>query len=355
MISTRPSSPEKQSLDPGDSNAFLTALAAQERRVLELKEELQRAEGDLEKLKKQWATREATKKRNELRHLEQLQPLKIPLGGTHSVTCRDNDLKITRRGLDRRKMAPSMVKSSRTVFAGSKHTRALSLLSPKESVAGVSYLPSPSHVQSKRHRFSINEDTIPNTIQESSNSTDGPSDSGGPYQGPPTDMIIDTGKQLVGDFKHGLWTFFEDLRQVTVGDEAASTSDLRNQHSMLSGNMLKKKAKTERVLGLRRFPAGKVRISSLKTAQNQPRRSVHTTETHQISAETGMIADVGPPSLLAAHIHTSNANNHSSNSDDDDGWDDWDTVTTKSSNTRSKKGTSAANILSSPVTDKSSP
>ena len=67
----RPPSPEKKALY--DSNTFLTALASQERRVLELKEELQKAETDLEKLKRQWTTHEAAKKRNELRQIEPLQ------------------------------------------------------------------------------------------------------------------------------------------------------------------------------------------------------------------------------------------------------------------------------------------
>ena len=69
--SNRPPSPEKKAFH--DSNTFLTALASQERRVLELKEELQKAETDLEKLKRQWTTHEAARKRNELRQLEPMQ------------------------------------------------------------------------------------------------------------------------------------------------------------------------------------------------------------------------------------------------------------------------------------------
>jgi len=355
VIPTRPPSPETKILYLGDCNAFLTALAAQERRVLELKEELQKAEGELEKLKKQWATHEATKKRNELRHLEQLQPLKTFLGGSDLATSCDDDLKITGRDLDRRKMAPPMVKPSRTVFSGSRHTRTLSLLSPKDSLAAGSHLPSPSHVSPKRHRFSINGDAIPNTIQGSSNSTDGPSDSDGLYKGPPKDMILETGKQLVGDFRHGLWTFFEDLRQVTVGDEAVSTSDLRNQQSMLAGNMLKTQAKRERVLGVKSVPDGKAQMWPPHLATNQPTNSVDTKERHPISAGTEISADVGPLSLPAAHTQRSNANSNSSDSDDDDGWDNWDTVTTTTLSTRGKKATSAADLLSSPLTNKSSP
>ena len=59
---------------PTDTN-FLTAIAAQERRVLELKEELQRAETELKKLKKSWANHEVYKKKNDVRMLAKLEPV----------------------------------------------------------------------------------------------------------------------------------------------------------------------------------------------------------------------------------------------------------------------------------------
>ena len=59
-----PTVPESVPSGQTDTN-FLTAIAAQERRVLELKEDLVRAEADLRKLKVQWAQHEAQKKRND--------------------------------------------------------------------------------------------------------------------------------------------------------------------------------------------------------------------------------------------------------------------------------------------------
>ena len=52
-----------------NSSGFLTSLAAQERRLLELREELQRAELELSHLKTQWAQYEAGRMRSELRHV----------------------------------------------------------------------------------------------------------------------------------------------------------------------------------------------------------------------------------------------------------------------------------------------
>lgn len=48
---------------PSDASDFIIAIAAQERRVLELREELARVEADLASLKKQWTAREPYDKR----------------------------------------------------------------------------------------------------------------------------------------------------------------------------------------------------------------------------------------------------------------------------------------------------
>lgn len=350
VISTRPPSPEKRVLHPGESNTFLTALAAQERRVLELKEELQKAERELEKLKKQWATHEATRKRNELQHIEQLQPLKESTGGP--ITSREDELSIAGKDADRRKMAPPMVRPSRTVFSGSRHARALSLLSPKDSN---SYSPSPSHGPPKRHRFSPKDDAQPTSIHQSSISTDGSDDPDELYRGPPKDMILETGKQLVGDFRQGLWTFFEDLRQVTVGDEAASVPSPRKQPSMVVGNLPKTQAKTERLLRVRISPAEK-EDGTWQGSQHQQRKDlVLSRQRNDVSAQKDRGGNAGPPSAPADKSGISDMNSISSDSDDEDEWDNWDTMTTKGLTPRSNEATSATDLLSSPVTNKSSP
>lgn len=69
-----------------------------------MREELQKAQGDLEKLKKQWATHEATKKRNEIRHVEALQPLKTSMSA--AVSSHDDELNMVGKEFGRRNMAP---------------------------------------------------------------------------------------------------------------------------------------------------------------------------------------------------------------------------------------------------------
>ena len=256
LVSTRAPSPDKCPLRSGDSSTFLTALATQERRVLELREELQKAEGELDRLKNQWASHEAARKKNELRHLEQLQPLQT----TSAVIglSDDNESRITTRDFDRGQMAPFPVKyPQRTVFSGSRHARTLSLLSPKDSLTDLSVSSrGPRPPRGNREDGDITTKAIA-TTHELSTSTDGINDFAKPYRGLPKDMILETGKQIVGDFRQGLWTFFEDLKQVTVGDEAASVSEPRCQHTLLAGNPPKTQAKKKGASIIKESPIGR--------------------------------------------------------------------------------------------------
>ncbi|KAK3351244.1 hypothetical protein B0H65DRAFT_419353 [Neurospora tetraspora] len=183
---------------PADSNDFITAIAAQERRVLELREELSRAESDLAKLKKQWATHEAYKKRGER-----------PLRSVGLVPTFQDD-EATKRvvELDRRKALlqslqnqnqPLPENGRRRVFQGG-HARTLSLLSPTK----------PSSDFPGRGDGSEN----------SRNVAFSPS-----HRPKHQSWAPQTASQTVGvkgiaqDLRMGLWTFMEDLRQATVGDE----------------------------------------------------------------------------------------------------------------------------------------
>ena len=238
LLPTRPSSPEKNILRSSDPSNFLTALAAQERRVLELKEELQKAESQLEKLKEQWAAHEAVKKRNELRRSEQLQMLKISL----ATPCRQEEPTQATRGLHRGKLGLSHSRSSqRKVFSGSRHTRALSLLSPKDSSLQSKLTANNKHDDSVGQQRT--EIGVPPTISEKARpqSTYRPPEEY--HISTDKDAILETGKQIVGDFRQGLWTFFEDLRQVTVGEEAPNASKRATNHSM--GHRARKPSKNQ--------------------------------------------------------------------------------------------------------------
>ena len=352
LIAARPSSPEKKAPHPADPNSFLTALATQERRVLELKEELQKAEAELEKLKKQWASHEATKKRNELRHLEQLQPLSTSLAGLSA--SHDEDLTRVNKELDRRRRTTSIVKASqRTVFSGSRHTRTLSLLSPKEPTAG-SQPPLQGKGPLKRPLERASGAVVPTTVHELGTSSDGSNAVTDLYKGPSREVIVETGKQLVGDFRQGLWTFFDDLRQVTVGEEAASSLDTRVQSGLHSGNPAKRHGLRERELNAKECAV--TSAESLRYLDDVAPEPSPGNPASKTGSGTAGLEVPAATNLASTEVHDlqKNANNSSSDSDDD-GWENWDTSTTKDSTPRRKDAMYMVDSIASPPTTKSSP
>nr|CAD21413.1 hypothetical protein [Neurospora crassa] len=183
---------------PADINDFITAIAAQERRVLELREELTRAESDLAQLKKQWATYEAYKKRGE-------RPLR-PVGLVPTF----QDEEATKRAveLDRRKALlqslqnqnqPLPENGRRRIFQGG-HARTLSLLSPTKPSSD----------------FPGRGDGSENSRNVAFSPTYRPKHQSWAPQS--TSQTVGV-KGIAQDLRMGLWTFMEDLRQATVGDE----------------------------------------------------------------------------------------------------------------------------------------
>ncbi|KAF3039042.1 hypothetical protein E8E12_008542 [Didymella heteroderae] len=218
-------SPEAQ--PPSPENNILAVLAAQERYVLELKEELGKAEEDLKTLKKHYALHEANKRRNDVRKVAQLQPLNTALANIDAAHDDEDGGNLwMQREMERRKALLSNTKSSqRKVFSGSRHLRTLSLLSPDRAYAPSFPKPTEASIDeatTKRAtppaRSSTSSDVSRQLIDVTSNGNND-------LVGLPNiqrDNILRTGKQLASDFSNGLFTFIEDIRQATVGDEAVN-------------------------------------------------------------------------------------------------------------------------------------
>ena len=214
---------------------FLTAVAAQERRVLELREELQKAERELINLKKQFATHEASRKRNDPRRPQQLQNMETALSPESSDDDRSGSSRYMHREMEKRKALLNGVRPyQRTVFSGSRHARALSLLSPERTSAPLAF-PRPNNQNTAKEPSKCNEVETSLTSPTLSMS---PYDSDGSNErfrqdGINKEVIVRTGKQMASDLRQGLWTFLEDLRQATVGDEGISPTRARGSHSSL--------------------------------------------------------------------------------------------------------------------------
>lgn len=219
---------------PTDAS-FLTAVATQERRVLELKEELHKAEGELKRLKQEWAMHEAQRKRHDSRRLQKLQPLHtstVPHNRNTSSDDSNGSSAWLQQEMERRKALMNGTKTSnRTVFSGSRHARTLSLLSPTitspKSIpitsrdGDVSHHPkSPAMSDRPAHPRRLPTDEV--LTNEVAATVDMNID-----LGLPRDVLVKTGKQMATDFRDGLWTFIEDLRQATVGDEGINGTTTR--------------------------------------------------------------------------------------------------------------------------------
>ncbi|CAO2647421.1 Nn.00g083430.m01.CDS01 [Neocucurbitaria sp. VM-36] len=214
---------------PSETN-ILAVLAAQERYVLELKEELNKAEADLKTLKRHYALHEASKRRNDVRKVAQLQPLNTSLANVQPDQHDEDGSNLwMQKEMERRKALLTNTKTSqRKVFSGSRHLRTLSLLSPEKS-----YSPSfPQPLDLQAEEPTDKRPTLPTRSSTSSDLTrqvaDGVNDEQFDLGGIPNmqrDNIIRAGTQMATDFKNGLFTFIEDIRQATVGDEAVNGAD----------------------------------------------------------------------------------------------------------------------------------
>ena len=338
LLLTRPPSFEGKPPHPVDSKSILTALAAQERRVLELREELQKADEDLEKLRKQWTVHEATKGKDELRHLQQLKPLKQSLLDS-SMPSLDHCSAHASREMDRRRIFSSSIKPShRKVFAGSRHTHTLSLLSSEDSGS---------------HSGLVLRGSEPATCDVAMPTTVAKSSSLDVASGPQKDAVIETGKQLMGDFRQGLWTFFEDFKQLTVGDECIGTAGLRNPPTPTSGNMPRRQNTKEKRKNLIKGPArGAGLLDVVREPWKRPVIEAPASEQGVDNATKRSIEAVGPTPTFV-EFNCEGGNDANSRDSDDGGWGNWDTP--KGPTSRRKSPVNGAAQMASPLTDRSSP
>lgn len=265
---------------PDDGSAILTAIASQERKVLELKEELQREEAELSSLKRQWVSTEKIRKQTVVNHhAEQLVSLRSPAA---SMSSPPTPLEAesspsgsatpdgTRRSkdLERRRSMRTPVTTSggsgvstngRRVFQGS-HTRMLSLLSAStdsgtgntsnsnnnNNTTTASNTSNNNNKKTKQDDFKFpRSTTLPlsldrlanNTADETDialvqsslgDSTDDMITQWRKTMPPPSrEALMRTGKQMASDLREGLWTFLEDIRQATVGEEGINATEVR--------------------------------------------------------------------------------------------------------------------------------
>ena len=335
---------------------FLTLLAAQERKVLELKEELQKAEADLLGLKKQWASYEAHKKRDEVKHVKKLHAVALDdVTSKESTEDEVDEERRRKRALVERSHTINTTngnnssnnmgrRGSKRVFEGG-HTRTLSLLSPTST--------KPGQLATRR---TMNELPHPqgDAVEPSPDSNDDRPSlsrmptldgliSGEPLQlgfgktykdlalhrrsMPPVaaDMFVKQGKQVYDGVREGLWTFFEDIRQATVGEEgihgpATQQRPPRPDRKKGSGKLSNGQRKTRSPESLDQASKEPSfwREFGLDTPHRRAGSNEPATDTNKANGHVQQKSSTdssNPPSLLP---------DLNDNDEADDGWDAWD-------------------------------
>ena len=341
---------------PGDSNTFLTALAAHERRVLELREELHKAEAELEKMKKQWAHLEATKKRNEIRHEEQLQPM---TSSSSSVLFSGNEsTRISREQDGRKAMHRGTKQPQRKVFSGSRHTRVLSLLSPNP--LSLYQVPGQDHTSVTAQRDARNgivrSTTTPDSTKANGSISVAPNATKHQHnKGVPKEAILETGKQMIGDFREGIWTFIEDLRQATVGNEAVDGLGPRHVPYPAKGRSTQLRVNS---LGLcarsNAMYLPQTKAPSLPEAQFNDLVDLYLNDAGEAGVKNPACKERSNSNSDAQDVSSSSRRNTEEN-DDDDGWGNWDTSVAKPPSPCWSPVTSTPERIASPFTTRSSP
>lgn len=355
--------------EPADGPDFLTLIAGQERRVMELKEELQKAETELLGLKKQWTMFEANKKHAEIRN----KTVKLgPVSPKSARTNAEDDAERVRRreaarekklrDLALRELGSDSSNSNgvkRKVFAG-RHTRTLSLL--QNNVLD-------SEQNSQLHKLKRDPEELPSPAadagpdEENNRRTQRPSISRQPtlqelisgsatgaaqmnfgktYKElaqasrkslpPGTDVFVKQGKQVYDGINQGFWNFVEDIRQATVGDEpvngvpADPRRELRRPKSAkrLNGEESCEKHTRPNRKGSKKSDLHKGdkdnfwKEFGLETPKNQRQShdsTIKTATTKEEKHESKSSTDSQcPPSLLADLLDVN---------EDDEAWDNW--------------------------------
>ncbi|KAF2245976.1 hypothetical protein BU26DRAFT_521498 [Trematosphaeria pertusa] len=318
--------PSPDATSSSSETNILAVLAAQERYVLELKEELAKAEQDLKTLKKHFATQEAIKQRNEVRKVTQLQPLNTTLANYDADQDDEDGSSLwMQREMERRKTLLSGHKTSqRKVFSGSRHLRTLSLLSPDKSYSPS--FPQPLDVREdepiKPRPAPLSRNaTSPDIANQIARTVSGERYDLGGLSNIQRDALLRTGKQMATDFKDGLLTFIEDIRQATVGEEAVADG---SGPGATRGPAAK---------GARKPSDGRPNLNRAATSKNSA-ASKSGDIGNDFWKEHGLSEPKTAPTNKKTHAlkHTRTPQKPTHGADDFEDWDSWDTPNDKYTN-----------------------
>ncbi|EEP79139.1 predicted protein [Uncinocarpus reesii 1704] len=385
--------------EPADEGyMFLTALAAQERKVLELREELHKAEAELANLKRQWAMGEKGRRKTEIvHHAEVMKPLKPPpaesiVNGIDVERSTPSDLtklalqtrmsrELERKGSHRKSGSnlPSGGGSfpsgrPRTVFQSSRHARTLSLLSPNglEPFSPTQSADASKSLEIIRGSSHPRSATLPSIDRTEGNSSENVVSTARVNMDQRTlwrrslpiaqdgtaETLMRTGKQMASDLKDGLWTFLEDIRQATVGDEGINATESRSIQGAHRPSRPPKRAGMHPSTSREQSIASSTATRSVTSNKPTSKTSTSTRDDISFWSEFGIESPEKPKttSIKSKSKGRKQKAEESSLLDVDDNWDVWDTPQPKTHTPSSSSSTFPSSRRDpSPSTRASSP
>ncbi|KAF5024884.1 hypothetical protein F66182_3042 [Fusarium sp. NRRL 66182] len=305
---------------PADANEFIIAIAAQERRVLELREELSRAEAELTSLKKKWTTQD---KKGDPIPVEVYRSPVLPSDDESAPTRRSADA-------DRRKLLQQSQNAAapnrRRVLRGG-HTRTLSLLSPAKPEAGFSLYQDRDHEHEPV--------TLPSIERRTAQLTNPHLSKRASWQ-PRTQQNVAGVPQLVEDFRLGLRAFVEDIRQITVGDEPINGQPLRSNSVADPRN----EAARESLRGQDTIRANRPLRPKVSTVFEPPHNSSEAADTRETKSSASTTAASKSRPEMPPRAKTKSKNKSFSwqplgfDSMDDNDWSNWESPASSSKTSR---------------------
>lgn len=308
---------------------ILNVIAAQERYVLELREELTKADQDLKMLKKHYATQEVVKQRDSLRKLTKLQPLNTTLANFSDLDDLDGSNTWMQKEMERRKALLSARTTQRggKVFSGSRHLRTLSLLSPDKPYSpsfpqpldlGNDEPPTPatsSISASQRPSPLPRNTTSPDIANHIANTVNGERYDLGGLSNIQREALLRTGKQMANDFKDGFFTFIEDIRQATVGDDAADAGAVLGAAQAQDGS----------AKGLRKSAENRPTLNRAASSKKTAPSKVDIGD--EFWKEHGLSEPKASPTHKKTHPlkQTRTPQRQTQKGDDFESWDNWET------------------------------
>ena len=315
-VSANPSVPptpvdDSATASPSDTNEFIIAIAAQERRVLELREQLSHAEGELLTLKRQWSSKQAYNRKAESRRADTARPV-APTADNESGSSSRHSIDFDRRKLLLQNQN-TPTQNRRKVLRGG-HTRTLSLLSPSKSDSSFGI-----HGEIDNEPISL---PLPPVERRTAQLTNPNLSKRASWQ-PQSHRQQASVPGLIEDFRLGLKTFVEDIRQITVGDEPINGLTPVRSPAQPSSSAGMSRTSSGDAETIRPSNAARPKVS---TAFDLP-SSATSTPTPSSQSREGTPQERARPNRIKHFSWTPLA----FDAIDDNAWDSWDSpVSTKS-------------------------